>query len=126
MTSRAVMSILKVLGVLALASAILFALGTYWMMRFFDPNPWDNEKFDKVRWAWLGQDGGATWNPRGEMLEDLIKNHLVLGMSKAEVEAMLGRPDIPEEPQKWMYVLGMWSGMHIDYDFLVIRFSPEG
>ena len=104
---------------------VVLAYGLYWLHRFLDSSPWGNQSFDQEEWKSRVRDM-SPWSPRGEMLHDLLENHLVPGMTRDQVVQLLGRPNLGELPPERSYRLGMWSGMHMDYDALVVRFTEDG
>lgn len=62
---------------------------------------------------------------RGGMADDIKNLLLRKGMTKLELEQQLGKTDY-EFPLKYQYVLGMCSGLGLDYDTLDIYFDSEG
>lgn len=50
-----------------------------------------DRKFNKERWI-NNSDVNDTNNPRAYMTEDLLKNHLKIGITKDSVLALLGKP----------------------------------
>ena len=63
---------------------------------------------------------------RGGMARDIEKRVLEAGITKADVERLLGAPDFVQEPREYRYTLGMCSGFKIDYDDLHIYFNEHG
>lgn len=88
-------------------------------------DPFNNRDFDKEIWLKSHADMDPD-NPRGEMYEDLVENHLSKGMSKTEIFGLLGQPDFQNTEDLMSYNLGMWSGMRIDYDSLDLKFTADG
>ena len=61
------------------------------------------------------------------MAHDIKTNVLRVGLTHAEVEKLLGQPDqIKAESEMYEYVLGMCSGLRIDYDTLDVHFDSGG
>lgn len=54
--------------------------------------PYKGAKFDKKIWMEAGEEGGV-FEHRCAMTEDIVENYLHEGMSKAEVENLLGKID---------------------------------
>jgi hypothetical protein len=80
-------------------------------------------RFDQTLWkAQLGSQ--ATDNPRGKMLRDLKDQHLKIGMSQSEVEAVLGKADRIRNGQ-YLYRLGMGQ-YSVDYSYLALVYDEEG
>ena len=88
-------------------------------------NPFDNRTFDKEIWHTYHNSTDQD-NPRGNMADDLRKNHLYSGMTKKQVLELLGEPDFEKQSHVFKYVLGGWSGFRIDYDSLDIYFDSAG
>ena len=64
---------------------------------------------------------------RRHMVDDLLKRHPLVGMSRADVESLLGIPPRPGYFEE--YDLVYWLGMEVlglDYQWLVIRFGADG
>jgi hypothetical protein len=59
------------------------------------------------------------------MAHDLKTNILRTGLTKAEVEKLLGEPD-SNRVTFHEYFLGMCSGLRIDFDTLDVHFDSEG
>ena len=83
--------------------------------------------FDRVQWAAsaaaLRTDPEAGYdNPREGMVDDVVAHELRLGMSRAEVLALLGAADSTDDFE-WHYEAG-WRT--IDPSILVITFSKHG
>lgn len=78
--------------------------------------------FDAAHWqAQRGSE--ARDNPRAGMVGDL-ERLLRPGMTRAEVEALLGMPESQHEG-RWIYDLGA-SPYGIDYEYYVIEFDDAG
>jgi hypothetical protein len=77
--------------------------------------------FDSARWKAEGSDEGHP-SLRYRMLEGL-KEKLRPGMTRAEVEALLGKP--ASGGRSYRYGLG-FPALGIDYDELVIEFDDSG
>lgn len=104
--------------VVALVLVIAYELGLL-------GSPFDDKIF--VRSEWLASAHNCEMrNPRGRMAEDLISNHLRIGMSKSDVRKLLGKSNNSEydETQNTdYYFLGGWGFMSIDGDYLIIRYN---
>ena len=86
------------LGIYAVASSV-WGVGPI-------ARPFDRE-------AWTAPDGhpGDRLDRRARMVSNLVKRHLRPGMTRTEVEALLGPPDedallAPSEEGEWIYMLG--------------------
>ncbi len=83
---------------------------------------------------WLGQFNQAVWlenksegihSPRRPMVKAVMRR-LAPGMSRQEVEALVGPPDY--EMRGWQaYQIGYprWAAFALDYDVLEIRYEQE-
>ena len=88
-------------------------------------SPFNDKKFVRSVWLASAHNDDAR-NPRGRMAEDLISNHLRIGMSKSDVRKLLGKSNNSEydETQNTdCYFLGHWGFMSIDGDYLIIRYN---
>jgi hypothetical protein len=82
----------------------------------------DQRPFDRA--AWMSADVDAS-HTRKQMVRDLLQDHPLKGMRRAEVLALLGPA---ERTDKWadydlIYVLGPQG---IDFDWLIIKLGPDG
>ena len=68
-----------------------------------------------------------TENPRASMVDDLLKNHLKVGMTKEQVLALLGPPEQDRQESLW-YHIGSYRRRRIlsGSDQLVVGFDKEG
>jgi hypothetical protein len=109
-------------SILAFLALVFF----YSVLYFIGGNdPFDDKAFDKQVWVSM-HDQMLPDNPRGQMYQDIIENHVKLGMSKVQVLELLGTPDFKNEINFVSYNLGMWSGMGMDYDSFDLYFSKSG
>jgi hypothetical protein len=98
---------------------------------------WGNRPFDSAVWQAAPRsidDRDEEHNPRGAMLRSLLRNHRLRGLTKAEVVALLGKPDpadgisssrVPQY-ETWDYYVGWYSGFKLDPDFLAVMFGLDG
>jgi hypothetical protein len=59
------------------------------------------------------------------MAHDIKTNILHAGLAKTEVENLLGKPD-SNRSNVHEYLLGMCSGLRIDFDTLDVQFDSKG
>ena len=111
------------ISILAVGMAGIIFLGILLYPVF--ENRFDDRTFDKELWRTYLHSIDSD-NPRGNMADDLRKNHLQRGMAKQEVLDLLGEPDFDKQAHVFKYNLGMWSGTRIDYDSLDIQFDSSG
>ena len=115
---------LNVVGYLALTAAFTF-VGFFVILFASLDNPFDDRPFSETTWAAYHQSTDYD-SPRGQMYADLKRHHLRRGMSRDEVLALLGEPDLRESATHFSYSLGAWSGFRMDYDTLEVEFSKAG
>lgn len=61
------------------------------------------------------------------MVDDLMKNHIKVGMNKAEILELLGGPTYTDRDSlEYSYEIGSNPGFHIDPYFFVIEFDTKG
>ncbi len=78
--------------------------------------------FDRDEWLWLGQPEHPL-SQRLTMLDDLKANHLRIGMTEADVSALLGYADLKTGPTEgtWRYAIEQsltrdsWLVMQFNY-----------
>jgi len=65
---------------------------------------------------------------RGDMVVDLMRHHLRRGMTRSEVTALLGEPDMAAPDNEMTYRVGLRAGRYVADDTLtlVLRLSPDG
>ena len=71
-----------------------------------------------VQRVWTEADPDGDCGARGGMVDDLLTNHLRVGMTRADVETLLGPPEDPD----YGYMLGCW----IDCDWVAVEYDPSG
>ena len=81
-------------------------------------------KFDSDKWKNSDLNTEENWDLRWNMMNDLRKNHELVGMKKAEIEKLLGKPD-SETNSEYSYYLGM-TGTGINTGSLTITFNESG
>ena len=75
--------------------AVAIVAGYFYIVFVLLDSPWDNRRFDAELWR-DAFESIRTDNPRGEMHDDLLANHLQHGMSLEAVEGLLGPPEYRE------------------------------
>lgn len=101
--------------------------------------PFRGERFDRQLWTSGGSCAGLTDGecvdkqqtcPRGPMVRDLVRNHLLIGAtSREEVLALLGPAEFKvgiEGQDCDDYGLGICSGLGWDYDSLYVCYAEDG
>ena len=82
----------------------------------------DQRPFDRQAWVGANVDASQT---RKQMVRDLLHDHPLKDMTRAQVLALLGPA---EQTDKWAgydlaYVLGPRG---VDFDWLIIKLGPDG
>lgn len=80
-------------------------------------------QFDQQAWKAM-QGSQVADNPRARMVKDLKANHLKIGMTRAEVETILGEADRTRNGQ-YLYRLGM-GRYSADYSYLALLYDDTG
>jgi hypothetical protein len=80
-------------------------------------------KFDSNKWKNSDLNTEENWDLRWKMMNDLRKNHELVGMKKAEIEKLLGKPD-SQINSEFSYYLGM-TGTGINTGSLTITFNKN-
>lgn len=74
--------------------------------------------------VWRTQAGVRIDNLRSGMISDLQAGKLRVGMTREEVHALLGPPELPEPGQDgWGLGLAPFGA---DFEYYVIRYGPDG
>ena len=114
--------ILLIIASLPIAAATVFlAVGYAFVTAIYGFDPTFG-RFDAARWKAQGSDKGNP-SPRYRMLGS-IEERLRPGMTRVEVEALLGEPDERHGLDYYSGLGTMFPG--IDYDSLVIEFDVAG
>ncbi|MBI2301307.1 MAG: hypothetical protein HYU66_20555 [Armatimonadetes bacterium] len=89
------------------------------------PSWQSRRRFDAA--VWRQYSGSSDWkNPRGPMVRDLQRRHLRVGTRRADILALLGKPDSGDKPRLVSYRLGAWSRFRMDPDTLDLYFDAQG
>ncbi|MDQ7950094.1 MAG: hypothetical protein REI78_00095 [Pedobacter sp.] len=90
----------------------ILIVGSFFMFLTYYPD----RDFDRIRWK-------AYPEQRYELSKDLMNSKLLIGKSKAQVNALLG--DSAQQHQEvWIYDLGFVPGIaNIDPDILIVTFK---
>lgn len=108
-----------------IAVAVVFV----WRLCPMFNNPFNDARFDRA--VWLAASGTQQErNPRGPMAEDLQRRLLHKGMTRRQVEAIIGKPDFTSEHDRQRgiegYYLGDWGWMSLDPDSLELCYDRHG
>ncbi len=80
-------------------------------------------KFDSNKWKTTNFNLEENWDLRWKMMNDLRNNFSLVGMSKTEIEKLLGKTEI-ESSTEFSYSLGM-TGTGINTGKLTIYFDKN-
>ena len=115
------MTAIKALTVTAAAIAsIAVAVGIYWHVTH------GPSQFERSIWL---QGETASDSPRLRMADGLLRSEVLLGKSRAEIEAMLGPPTSTDKfrDSGLVYWLGQERGfISIDSEWLTLNFDQAG
>lgn len=110
----------RVTGLLVVAFAFVG-----WQIWFFKGGVFRTSSFNEAEWRSLARKTTDASCYRGGMAQDLKTNILRIGLTKVEVEKLLGEPDSIRVTFH-EYFLGMCSGLRIDFDTPDVHFDSEG
>ena len=99
-----------------LVAVLLTALAGAWLL------PGTVSGFDPA--VWRAQADVDSNNRRFGMIRDLEAGKLRLGMTREEVHALLGPPELP-----WPSHDGWWLGTSLfgmDHEYYAVRYGPDG
>jgi hypothetical protein len=124
MPRKRVVVSLAALAFLAVAGALIYAT-------VGNPlNPFDDAQFTPSRWASTADDG------RAPMAQDLVQNHLSVGMMESQVTGLLGKPDglcqsgnygrLRSGTHCMYYMIGNWSYHGMDQALVIVHFDAQG
>jgi hypothetical protein len=103
--------------------SVLFVVGVPWFFLFdgaYQTELW-LARFDRA--AWIENRTEGLYSPRRPMVRSLMRQ-LKLGMSREEVEGLIGKPDY--EMEGWQsYSIGFprWAGACLDPDVFEVQYE---
>jgi hypothetical protein len=109
--------------------ALMYVLATAYFV--FGPSAEDYSQrtaFDPAGWRDRSLDADPLWPTRLRMVDDLIAKKRLDGLTRREVEALLGPGDRTDKWQDWhlVYHVGPERGLvRIDSEWLVVRLDPS-
>jgi hypothetical protein len=120
---------LVLLAIAALAVMVLLA-GIYFMLGLTQ-DPFNDSVFTQTEWA------RTTDTDRAPMAGDLVRNHLPPGMTRTQVESLLGTPSRAESGADatkndasggttYRYYIGSWSNYGYDDAWVYVHFDESG
>lgn len=115
----------RLLGI-SIATLAIFAVAFLgWQYWLFHGGVFLTSKYDPSEWKALANGTSDFSCYRGGMAGDIRSRVLHTGMSKTEVEALIGPPDSTRDGVL-EYFLGMCSGLRIDFDTLDVHLDADG
>ena len=110
------------LSILIILGGLLFYISPIgqFIMSYDDHE--DKLKFDKKLWTVNWDIHQIGENDRHFMLDDLVKNHLTIGMDSIKIKELLGEP---ERDFGFSYNLGLYKS-GLDPTFLILVFDDKG
>lgn len=89
-------------------------------------DPFVVDRFDEKAWLIAPTETEQITCYRGGMANDLKDRVLKAGMTRFDVEGLLGPPDAGSSTSaEYQYVLGMCSGLGWDFDVLHVHFTGD-
>lgn len=107
------------------------AVGSALILLLFRCDYRNGARFDHEKWRSYTSDPHAGWPEectRGAMVSDLQSRYLRPGVEQKTVEALLGPADFEGRTKKTCreYILGMCSGLQMDFDGLFVCYDADG
>lgn len=114
----------------SLAVALMCVVTALWLVPvgcawWASTGVFSTHRFDPVQWRARVPDALDATCYRGGMARDIQRRVVTVGMKRHEVRAALGSPD-SDQPGEFRYVLGMCSGLGMDFDDLHVLFNERG
>ena len=110
------------IGAFACALVALFVAAHWWMTG----GVFTTARFDSAVWLAPQTSETDTTCHRGHMAADIKERVLKREMTREDVERVLGKPDGYSTAGEYQYILGMCSGLLMDYDNLHVYFDSDG
>jgi hypothetical protein len=110
---------------LIIITAVVVVAFVGWQYWLLNGGVFRTSSFNEVEWKSLKRKSGDFSCYRGGMAHDIKTNILRTGLTKTEVERLLGEPDF-NRIDVHEYFLGTCSGFQIDFDTLDVQFDSEG
>lgn len=108
----------------AAITAVALAFAGYWAMNR-ELDPFDDVKFTPAAWARLEP------MERARMSDDLVRNHLLPGVSRSQVEDLIGKGEplwtkFDREGETHRYDIGSWPSLGLQEAFITVRYDEGG
>jgi hypothetical protein len=116
----------KLILVLVMVLAAFCLVAFLFVVGIVMHDPFSFSDFNQKKWFAPVSTAESLSCYRGSMGNDIVENVLKAGMSHQDVVNLLGPPEREETPRESEYVLGMCSGLGMDYDVLHIYFYQSG
>ncbi|WP_435509286.1 hypothetical protein [Variovorax sp. LT1R16] len=122
MPIRAILRAIKWLALGAIVVFVAYAGLFYWL---FHGGVFATSRFDSTAWFAQQTNESDAYCYRGGMAKHIKDEILRPGLKREDVVRLLGQPD-SENSREIQYVLGMCSGLRIDFDGLHVYFNSRG
>lgn len=119
----------KVALIIGICVFLALVVGVWWYVYPIINDPFNDAQFDRA--VWLAASGSSKAdNPRGPMAEDLQRRFLHKGMTRRQVESIIGKPDSNSEYDREYgienYDVGRWGFCVIDLQYLQVHYDKHG
>ena len=119
----------KVALIIGICVFLALVVGVWWYVYPIINDPFNDARFDHKEW--LSASGSRKMdNPRGPMVEDLQQRFLHKGMTRRQVELIIGKPDCTSKYDLERgiegYFLGCWGFCAIDPQYLQVQYDKQG
>ncbi len=109
---------------------LLGIVGLMGIVHALELRAWSSNELPFEQKVWLAEVESRERDPmRLRMVDDLLKNHDITGLTRQEVETLLGPPTQTSYFYSWdmVYWLGPErGGIRIDSEWLAIKLDPAG
>ena len=112
----------RIASALVIGAVVFFVAFVGWQYWLFRGGIFRTSSFDASEWKSSNRMTSDSSCYRGGMAHDIKTNVLRVGQTKTEVEKLLGAPDSDRRGYH-EYLLGMCSGLRIDFDTLDVHFD---
>lgn len=114
--------------VAVISAIVLVGIGVQFgpLIMWMTEDIWKQRRFDRQEWI---RGSGTTENIRGWMTKDLFHKHQFQGMTRSEVEAILGpseKPSPSRPDEAFVYWCGADRGFGIDSEWVYFKVDDAG
>ncbi|MBD2101664.1 hypothetical protein [Leptolyngbya sp. FACHB-261] len=116
--------------ILGAATPYVIPMGLLWLLFIGSGvgNYWHRMSFDATVWKARSADSGAMWPTRLRMVDDLLAQHKLQGLTRDDITRLLGPADnVNASARDLEYYLGPERGLiRMDSETLVIHLDQNG